>query len=43
MYQEMALKKYELELKYNVQINTAEITAQQNIDRELLKQQGTFQ
>lgn len=41
MYQEMALKKYELELKYNVQINTAEITAQQNIDRELLK--GTFQ
>jgi hypothetical protein len=47
MYQEMALKKYELELKYNTQINTAEITAQQNIDRELLKQQmqqqGTFQ
>jgi hypothetical protein len=45
MYQEMALKKYELELKYNVQINTAEITAQQNIDRELLKQQmqGNFQ
>ena len=45
MYQEMALKKYELELKYNTQISTAEITAQQNIDRELLKQQqlGTFQ
>jgi len=44
MYQEMALKKYELELKYNTQISTAEITAQQNIDREMLKQQtGTFQ
>jgi hypothetical protein len=41
MYQEMALKKYELELKYNTQISTAEITAQQNIDREMLK--GTFQ
>jgi hypothetical protein len=41
----MALKKYELELKYNTQISTAEITAQQNIDREMLKQQqlGTFQ
>ena len=45
MYQEMALKKYELELKYNTQISTAEITAQQNIDREMLKQQqlGTCQ
>ena len=41
MYQEMALKKYELELKYNTQISTAEITAAQNIDREMLK--GTFQ
>ena len=41
MYQEMALKKYELELKYNTQISTAEITAPQNIDREMLK--GTFQ
>jgi hypothetical protein len=48
MYQEMALKKYELELKYNTQINTAEITAAQNIDREMIKQQmqqqpGPFQ
>ena len=39
MYQEMALKKYELELKYNTQINTAEITAAQNVDREMIKQQ----
>ena len=48
MYQEMALKKYELELKYNTQINTAEITAAQNVDREMIKQQmqqqrGPFQ
>ena len=47
MYQEMALKKYELELKYNTQISTAEITAAQNVDREMVKQQmqqlGTFQ
>jgi len=35
----MALKKYELELKYNTQINTAEITAAQNVDREMIKQQ----
>ena len=37
--QDLLLKKYELELKYGTQISTAEIDAQQAMDREAMQQQ----
>jgi hypothetical protein len=37
--QDLMLKKYELELKYGAQISTAEIEAQQSMDREAMQQQ----
>jgi len=37
--QDLLLKKYELELKYGTQISTAEIDAQQSMDREAMRQQ----
>ncbi|CAB4152032.1 hypothetical protein UFOVP588_44 [uncultured Caudovirales phage] len=37
--QDLVLKKYELELKYGAQISTAEIDAQQSMDREAMQQQ----
>ena len=40
--QDLFLKKYELELKYNAQISTAEIEAQQNLNREAMQQQTTL-
>ena len=40
--QDLYLKKYELELKYNAQISTAEIEAQQNLNREAMQQQTTL-
>jgi hypothetical protein len=40
MAQDLYLKKYEIELKYNSQISTAEIDAAQNIDREAMRQQA---
>ena len=40
MAQDLYLKKYEIELKYNSQISTAEIDAAQNIDREAIRQQA---
>ena len=40
--QELYLKKYELELKYNAQISTAEIQAQQDINREAMQHQTTL-
>jgi hypothetical protein len=39
MAQDLMLKKYELELKYGAQISTAEIEAQQSMDREAMQQQ----
>lgn len=40
--QDLMLKKYELELKYQTQISTAEIVAAQNVDREAMKQQASI-
>ena len=42
MAQDLYLKKYEIELKYNSQISTAEIDAAQNIDREAIRQQAVL-
>jgi hypothetical protein len=42
MAQDLYLKKFEIELKYNAQINTAEIDAAQNIDREAIRQQAAL-
>ena len=42
MAQDLMLKKYELELKYNTQISTAEIEAQQAMDREAMQQQSAI-
>ena len=42
MAQDLMLKKYELELKYQTQIGTAEIVAMQNIDREAMKQEAAI-
>lgn len=42
MAQDLYLKKYEIELKYNSQISTAEIDAAQNIDREAIRQQAVI-
>jgi hypothetical protein len=36
------LKRYELELKYGVQLSTAELDAQQSMDREALIQQSAL-
>jgi hypothetical protein len=40
--QDLMLKKYELELKYNTQISTAEIEARQAMDREVMQQQSAI-
>ena len=40
--QDLMLKKYELELKYNTQISTAEIEARQAMDREAMQQQSAI-
>ena len=40
--QDLVLKKYELELKYGVQLSTAELDAQQSMDREALRQQSAL-
>ena len=37
--QDRLLKQYELELKYQTQVSTAAIVAEQNVDREAIKQQ----
>ena len=42
MAQDGLLKKYELELKYNTQISTAEIKAAQDMDREVLQHQANI-
>ena len=42
MAQDLYLKKFEIELKYNSQISTAEIDAAQNIDREAIRQQAAL-
>jgi hypothetical protein len=42
MAQDLMLKKYELELKYNTQISTAEIEARQAMDREAMQQQSAI-
>lgn len=40
--QDLILKKYELELKYQTQISTAEIDARQAMDREAMRQQSAI-
>ena len=40
--QDGILRRYELELKYGVQIQSAEINAAMNTDRELIKQQAAM-
>ena len=40
--QDLMLKKYELELKYQTQISTAEIQAQQAMDREAMQQESAI-
>lgn len=42
LVQDLMLKKYELELKYGVQLSTAEIQAQQAMDREALRQESAL-
>ena len=42
MNQDRLLKQYELELKYNTQISTAQIVAEQNVNREAVKQQAAI-
>jgi hypothetical protein len=42
MAQDLMLKKYELELKYQTQISTAEIQAQQSMDREAMQQESAI-
>ena len=42
MNQDYLLKKYELELKYQTQIDSAQIAAMQAVDREAVKQQGAL-
>ena len=41
--QDLMLKKYELELKYQTQIDSAQIVAMQAVDREAVKQEGQLQ
>jgi hypothetical protein len=40
--QDRLLKQYELELKYNTQISTAQIVAEQNVNSETVRQQGAI-
>jgi hypothetical protein len=40
--QDRLLKQYELELKYNTQISTAQIVAEQNVNSEAVRQQGAI-
>jgi hypothetical protein len=40
--QDRFLRQYELELKYNAQINTAQIVAEQNVNREIVKEQSAI-
>jgi len=40
--QDGILRRYELELKYGVQIQSAEINAAMNKDRELIRQQAAM-
>jgi hypothetical protein len=40
--QDGILRRYELELKYGVQIQSAEIEAAMNKDRELIRQQAAM-
>ena len=40
--QDRLLKQYELELKYGTQLNTAQIVAEQNVDREVIKEQSAL-
>jgi hypothetical protein len=40
--QDRLLKQYELELKYNTQISTAQIVAEQNVSSEAVRQQGAI-
>jgi hypothetical protein len=42
MSQDRLLKQYELELKYNVQVSTAQIVAEQNVNREVIKEQSAL-
>ena len=42
MAQDLMLKRYELELKYQTQISTAEIQAQQSMDREAMAQESAI-
>jgi hypothetical protein len=42
MAQDLMLKKYELELKYQTQISTAQIQAQQSMDREAMAQESAI-
>lgn len=42
MNQDRLLKQYELELKYNTQISTAQIVAEQNVNREAVKQEAAI-
>jgi hypothetical protein len=42
MNQDRLLKEYELELKYNVQVSTAQIVAEQNVNREVVKEQSAL-
>jgi hypothetical protein len=42
MSQDRLLKQYELELKYNTQVSTAQIVAEQNVNREVIKEQSAL-
>lgn len=42
MSQDRLLRQYELELKYNTQLNTAQIVAEQNVNREVVKEQSAL-
>ena len=42
MNQDRLLRQYELELKYNTQISTAQIVAEQNVNREVVKEQSAL-
>ena len=42
MNQDRLLRQYELELKYNTQVSTAQIVAEQNVNREVVKEQSAL-
>ena len=42
MSQDRLLKQMELELKYNTQLSTAQIVAEQNVNREVIREQGAL-